>query len=41
MCGGLLVGGGGGGGVLGSFSSSFLSFTASMLYILFSCIRTT
>ena len=24
-----------GGGVLGSFSSSFLSFTASMLYILF------
>ena len=31
-------GGGGGGGVLGSFSSSFLSFTASMLYIRFSCI---
>ena len=31
-------GGGGGGGVdLGSFSSSFLSFIASMLYIRFSC----
>ena len=39
MCSGLLVGGGGGGGgVLGSLSSSFLSFTASMLYISFSCI---
>ena len=32
------VGGGEGGGVdLGSFSSSFLSFIASMLYIRFSC----
>ena len=31
-----------GGGVdLGSFSSSFLSFIASMLYIRFSCIVTT
>ena len=32
MCGGLVGGGGGG----GSFSSSFLSFIASMLYIRFS-----
>ena len=32
-----VVGGGGGGGVaMGSFSSSFLSFVASMLYIRFS-----
>ena len=33
MCGGLV--GGGRGGSLGSFSSSFLSFIASMLYIRF------
>ena len=34
------VGGGEGGGVaMGSFSSSFLSFIASMLYIHFSCIN--
>ena len=43
MCGGLVGGregggGGGGGGVaMGSFSSSFLSFIASRLYIRFSC----
>ena len=36
MCVGL-VGGRGGGVDLGSFSSSFLSFIASMLYIRFSC----
>ena len=42
MCGGL-VGGreGGGGGALGSFSSSCLSFIASMLYIRFSFIYCT
>ena len=34
MCGGLVVGG----VAMGSFSSSFLSFIASMLYIRFSCM---
>ena len=35
MCGGLVGGREGGGVAMGSFSSSFLSFIASMLYIRF------